>query len=100
MSLTRAACLLSLIALPSCAGDRPEAMAASPAALELYEQGVVHQERRAGRADADSAVIRFQAAVDEVQSGLECGVRVGEYREYQEGDVIECYTLEKLEVSL
>ncbi|MEM0897938.1 MAG: translation initiation factor IF-2 [Verrucomicrobiota bacterium] len=43
---------------------------------------------------------RFQDEVDVVKSGLECGVRVGEYREYQEGDEIECYTLEKLEVSL
>ena len=25
----------------------------------------------------------------------ECGIRLGEFNEYQEGDIIECYKLEK-----
>src|SRR5437588_219823 len=37
---------------------------------------------------------RFQDDVKEVRSGLECGIRLGDFSEYQVGDVIECYQLE------
>ncbi|MCW1923427.1 translation initiation factor IF-2 [Luteolibacter arcticus] len=43
-----------------------------------------------------STLRRFQDEVDEVKSGMECGIRLGEFNEYQEGDIIECYTLEKI----
>jgi translation initiation factor IF-2 len=43
-----------------------------------------------------STLRRFQDEVEEVKSGMECGIRLGEFNEYQEGDVIECYTLEKI----
>jgi translation initiation factor IF-2 len=39
---------------------------------------------------------RFQDDVKEVRSGLECGIRLGDYSEYQPGDIIECYQLEKV----
>ena len=26
---------------------------------------------------------------------FECGIRLGEFNEYEEGDIIECYKLEK-----
>jgi translation initiation factor IF-2 len=39
---------------------------------------------------------RFQDDVKEVRSGLECGIRLGDFNDYEEGDIIECYTLEKL----
>jgi translation initiation factor IF-2 len=39
---------------------------------------------------------RFQDDVKEVRSGLECGIKLGDYNDYEEGDIIECYTLEKL----
>jgi translation initiation factor IF-2 len=39
---------------------------------------------------------RFQDDVKEVRSGMECGIKLGNFEEYQEGDVIECYTLEKV----
>ncbi len=39
---------------------------------------------------------RFQDDVKEVRSGLECGIRLGDFTEYEEGDVIECYLLEKV----
>jgi translation initiation factor IF-2 len=39
---------------------------------------------------------RFQDDVKEVRSGLECGVKLGDFNDYEVGDVIECYTLEKI----
>ncbi len=39
---------------------------------------------------------RFKDEVKEVRNGLECGIRLGDFSEYQAGDVIECYTLEKV----
>jgi translation initiation factor IF-2 len=39
---------------------------------------------------------RFQDEVKEVRAGLECGIKLGDYSEYQAEDIIECYTLEKV----
>ncbi|MBL9172416.1 MAG: translation initiation factor IF-2 [Verrucomicrobiales bacterium] len=39
---------------------------------------------------------RFQDEVNEVRSGLECGVRLDGFDDPQEGDIIECYTVEKI----
>ncbi|MFZ4774672.1 MAG: translation initiation factor IF-2 [Terrimicrobiaceae bacterium] len=39
---------------------------------------------------------RFTDDVKEVRAGLECGIKLGDYTEYQPEDVIECYTLEKI----
>ncbi|MCW1885835.1 translation initiation factor IF-2 [Luteolibacter flavescens] len=47
-----------------------------------------------------STLRRFQDEVEEVKSGMECGIRLGEFNEYQEADVIECYTLEKIAQTL
>ena len=33
--------------------------------------------------------------VEEVRTNFECGIRLGEFNEYEEGDIIECYKLEK-----
>src|SRR3954467_6002153 len=41
-----------------------------------------------------STLRRFQDDVKEVRSGLECGIRLGDFSEYQVGDIIECYNLE------
>ena len=38
---------------------------------------------------------RFQDDVKEVRNGLECGIKLGDFNDYEAGDVIECYTLEK-----
>jgi translation initiation factor IF-2 len=43
-----------------------------------------------------STLRRFQDDVKEVRSGLECGIRLGDFSEYQVGDVIECYQLEQI----
>ncbi len=39
---------------------------------------------------------RFQDEVNEVRAGLECGIRLDGFNEFQPGDAIECYTLEKV----
>ncbi len=39
---------------------------------------------------------RFTEDVTEVRNGLECGIRLGDFNDYVEGDVIECYELEKI----
>jgi translation initiation factor IF-2 len=39
---------------------------------------------------------RFQDEVQEVRAGMECGIRIDGFAEIQEGDVIECYTSEKV----
>jgi translation initiation factor IF-2 len=39
---------------------------------------------------------RFQDDVKEVRVGVECGIKLGDYSEYEVGDIIECYNLEKI----
>jgi translation initiation factor IF-2 len=39
---------------------------------------------------------RFQDEVNEVRAGMECGIRLDGFDDYQMGDSIECYTLEKV----
>ena len=43
---------------------------------------------------------RFQDETNEVRAGMECGVRLGDFNDYEEGDVIECYVLEKVAQTL
>jgi translation initiation factor IF-2 len=39
---------------------------------------------------------RFQDEVTEVRSGLECGIRLDGFGDFQVGDTIECYSVEKV----
>lgn len=39
---------------------------------------------------------RFQDEANEVRAGMECGIRLGNFSEYQVDDIIECYVLEKI----
>lgn len=39
---------------------------------------------------------RFQDEVNEVRSGMECGIRIEGFSEIAVGDIIECYTIEKV----
>ena len=39
---------------------------------------------------------RFQDEVNEVRAGMECGIRIEGFTEFQVGDNIECYTMEKI----
>jgi translation initiation factor IF-2 len=43
-----------------------------------------------------STLRRFQDDVKEVRSGLECGIKLGDFSEYHAGDIIECYQLEAI----
>lgn len=47
-----------------------------------------------------STLRRFKDEVQEVKAGLECGIRLADYNDYEEGDVIECYLLEKIQQTL
>ncbi|MBK1856442.1 translation initiation factor IF-2 [Verrucomicrobiaceae bacterium 5K15] len=47
-----------------------------------------------------STLRRHMDEVDEVKTGIECGIRLGSFDEYEEGDVIECYILEKIPQTL
>ena len=47
--------------------------------------------------DGGLATLRhFQDDVKEVRSGMECGIKLGDFNEYEPGDIIECYQLEKI----
>jgi len=39
---------------------------------------------------------RFQDEVNEVRAGMECGIRIDGFDDFQTGDSIECYTIEKV----
>ena len=43
---------------------------------------------------------RFQDEVNEVRAGMECGIRIDGFDEFQPGDSIECYTIEKIAAKL
>ena len=43
-----------------------------------------------------STLRRFQDDVKEVRNGLECGIKLGDFSEYQVGDIIESYQLEQV----
>ena len=43
---------------------------------------------------------RFQDEVNEVRAGMECGIRIDGYNDFQIGDVIESYTTEKVAAKL
>ncbi|MGZ5568816.1 MAG: translation initiation factor IF-2, partial [Limisphaerales bacterium] len=42
------------------------------------------------------ALRRFQDEVNEVRAGMECGIRIDGFGDYQPGDLIESYTIEKV----
>ena len=39
---------------------------------------------------------RFQDEVNEVRAGMECGIRIDGFDQFEEGDVIECFALEEI----
>jgi translation initiation factor IF-2 len=42
----------------------------------------------------------FQDEVNEVRAGMECGIRIEGYSDFQVGDTIECYAIEKIAAKL
>ena len=55
----------------------------------LRDNRVVHE----GEVDS---LRRFREDVREVTEGFECGIAMGDYNDYEEGDVLECYTHEEV----
>ena len=47
-----------------------------------------------------STLRRHQDEVEEVKQGIDCGIRLGDFDEYEVKDIIECYILEKVEQTL
>jgi len=43
---------------------------------------------------------RFQDEVNEVRTGMECGIRIEGYSDFQVGDTIESYSIEKIAAKL
>ncbi|KAB2653043.1 MAG: translation initiation factor IF-2 [Verrucomicrobia bacterium] len=43
---------------------------------------------------------RFQDEVNEVRAGMECGIRIEGFADIEVGDVVECYTIEKVAAKL
>ncbi len=43
---------------------------------------------------------RFQDEANEVRMGMECGIRIEGYSDFQVGDAIECYAVEKIAAKL
>jgi translation initiation factor IF-2 len=43
---------------------------------------------------------RFQDEVTEVRAGMECGIRIDGFDDFQIGDLIECYSIEKVAAKL
>ena len=43
---------------------------------------------------------RFKDDVKEVAAGYECGITIKDYRDFQEGDILEVYTMEEVETSI
>jgi translation initiation factor IF-2 len=43
---------------------------------------------------------RFQDEVNEVRAGMECGIRIEGFGEFEVGDAIECYSIEKVAAKL
>jgi translation initiation factor IF-2 len=49
---------------------------------------------------ATQSLRRFQDEVNEVRAGMECGIRIDGFNEFQVGDSIECYAIEKIKSTL
>lgn len=47
-----------------------------------------------------SMLKRFKDDVKEVRNGYECGVQVADFGDFEEGDIIECFEIEKKRASL
>ena len=70
---------------------------------EPYVRNTARELLRDGQVVFDgkmSTLRRFQDEVEEVKAGLECGIRLADYNDYEEGDIIECYSLEKIKQTL
>ncbi|MBQ5593441.1 MAG: hypothetical protein IIU76_02540, partial [Bacteroidales bacterium] len=60
--------------------------------VRVVRDGIVIHEGELG------SLKRFKDDVKEVASGYECGVSIDKYNDIKEGDVIEAYVMEQVEV--
>jgi translation initiation factor IF-2 len=67
---------------------------ARSARVRLLRRKAVQYEGRIG------SLKHFQDDVREVKAGAECGLRLENFPGIQEGDILECYTVEKVAASL
>jgi translation initiation factor IF-2 len=67
---------------------------ARSARVRLWRRKAVQYEGRI------SSLKHFQDDVREVKAGSECGLRLENFSGFQEGDILECYTVEKVAASL
>ena len=74
----------------------------------VVTDGVMNRKQRArvlrdGQAVYDGGfetLRRFTDEVNEVRNGMECGIKLSGFSDYEENDVIECYELEKIAQTL
>ncbi len=74
----------------------------------VVTDGVMNRKQRArvlrdGQAVYDGGfetLRRFQDEVNEVRNGMECGIKLSGFSDYEENDVIECYEFEKIAQTL
>jgi translation initiation factor IF-2 len=62
--------------------------------VRLLRRKAVQYEGRIG------SLRHFQDDSKEVKAGSECGIRLENFQDYQPGDIIECYTVEKVAATL
>ena len=62
--------------------------------VRLLRRRAVQYEGRIG------SLKNFQDDAKEIKAGAECGLRLENFQDYQVGDVVECYTVEKVAASL
>ncbi len=62
--------------------------------VRLLRRRAVQYEGRIG------SLRHFQDDAKEVKAGAECGLRLENFQDYQVGDIIECYTIEKVAATL
>ncbi|MDI1312114.1 translation initiation factor IF-2 [Prosthecobacter sp.] len=74
----------------------------------VVSDGIMNRKQRArvlrdGQAVYDGGfetLRRFHDEVNEVRNGMECGIKLSGFSDYEENDVIECYELEKIAQTL
>jgi translation initiation factor IF-2 len=47
-----------------------------------------------------SMLKRFKEDVTEVRTGYECGIQIADFKDFEEGDIIECFEIEKKRAAL
>ena len=69
---------------------------------ELSQQALKVIDQAENRLHAQKGVLaslqRFKGSVKEVQAGYECGLCIEKFNDIKEGDIVEAFTMEQIEV--